>query len=211
MEIYQNWNTVFVALVSYLLGCFNGSILVSKYILRNDIRNHGSGNAGLTNFYRTFGGGLTFVVILSDVLKAVLALLIGAAFFRHTGNPVAGKYLAALFVMVGHMFPAMFHFKGGKGILSGGTVVIMMDWRIAVAAFGLFVIFTAATRWVSLGSIGAAAVFPVATWFVFHNGVYTLLALIISALILWKHRGNMKRIIQGKESRFSFHRGEAGK
>uniref|UniRef100_UPI002D7F21B6 glycerol-3-phosphate acyltransferase n=1 Tax=Oscillibacter sp. TaxID=1945593 RepID=UPI002D7F21B6 len=142
------WLTIFlyfggVALASYLLGCFNGAVIVSKYILRDDVRNHGSGNAGLTNFHRTFGGGLTFVVILCDVLKAVLAVLLGSWLF--TWDPVLGKYYAALFCLLGHMFPCMFHFKGGKGILSGGTVALMIDWRIAMVVWGCFLILTALT------------------------------------------------------------------
>ena len=127
-----------VAAIAYFCGCFNGAVIISKYILRDDVRRHGSGNAGLTNFYRTFGGPLTFVVILCDVLKAVIAVLIAA----HIGGGfdprmmpdmplstemtvyyvVLFKYWAALFCLLGHMFPCMFHFKGGKGILSGGTI-----------------------------------------------------------------------------------------
>ena len=98
-----------VAAVAYFLGCFNGAVIVSKYILRNDIRNHGSGNAGLTNFYRVFGGGLTLVVILCDVIKAILAVLIGTLVIGMvTGGwmgPVLGKYWAGLFCLLGHMFP----------------------------------------------------------------------------------------------------------
>ena len=153
-------------------GCFNGAVIVSKYILRNDVRNHGSGNAGLTNFFRTFGGPLTFVVILCDVLKAVVALLVsqwlvfsGYAIFISADFTVAywdtfAKYWAGLFCLLGHMFPCMFQFKGGKGILSGGTVAIMIDWRIAVVVWGGFLILTALTRYVSLGSLWAGASFP---------------------------------------------------
>lgn len=211
MGVYLSLNTLPVALLSYLLGCFNGSILASKYILHDDIRGHGSGNAGLTNFYRVFGGGLTLVVILSDVLKAVLAVLFGAAVFRGVGDPVAGKYLAALFVMLGHMFPFAFRFRGGKGILSGGAVVVMLDWRIAAVALGIFLILAAATRWVSLGSITAGMAFPFATWFTFRNTTYTWVAAIIAALILWKHRENLKRILQGRESKFALRKKETGK
>ena len=120
------------ATIAYLCGCFNGAVIVSKYILRDDIRTHGSGNAGLTNFYRTFGGFLTLVVILTDVLKAVAALLLAGLLM---GAPF-GQYWAALFCLLGHMFPCMFHFKGGKGILSGGTIAIMIDWRVAVVVWG---------------------------------------------------------------------------
>lgn len=146
---------IMVAIAAYFLGCFNGAVIVSKYILRNDIRNHGSGNAGLTNFHRVFGGGLTFVVILCDVLKAVLAVLIGSGLFGLClENAVLGKYWAGLFCLLGHMFPCMFGFKGGKGILSGGTIAIMIDWRVALVVWGGFLILAALTRWVSLGPAG---------------------------------------------------------
>lgn len=211
MGVYLVFGTLPVALVSYLLGCFNGSILVSKYILHNDIRNHGSGNAGLTNFYRVFGGGLTFAVILSDVLKAVLAVLFGAAVFGGAGDPLAGKYLAALFVMLGHMFPCAFRFRGGKGVLSGGTVVVMLDWRIAAVVLGIFLILAVATRWVSLGSMAAGLAFPFATWFVFSDSAYTWMAAIIAVLVLWKHRENLGRILRGNESKFALRKKEAGR
>ena len=126
-----------VAVIAYFCGCFNGAVIVSKYILRDDVRTHGSGNAGLTNFYRTFGGPLTLVVILTDVIKAIVAILVGVAIVRNmvSNDPmllVLAKYWAGMFCLLGHMFPCMFHFKGGKGILSGGTIAIMMDWRIAL-------------------------------------------------------------------------------
>ena len=127
-----------VAAGAYFLGCFNGAVIVSKYILRDDVRTHGSGNAGLTNFFRTFGGPLTLVVILLDVVKAVVAVLIGVWLFGSVLGQgalpwvILGKYWAGLFCLLGHMFPCMFGFKGGKGILSGGTIALMMDWRIAL-------------------------------------------------------------------------------
>ena len=199
-----------VAAVAYFLGCFNGAVIVSKYILRNDIRNHGSGNAGLTNFHRVFGGGLTFVVILCDVLKAILAVLIGTMVIGTVVGggmgPVLGKYWAGLFCLLGHMFPCMFQFKGGKGILSGGTIALMLDWRIALVVWGGFLILTALTRWVSLGSCWAGASFPFATWFVYHDVILLLLALLIGGLILWKHRTNIGRLLKGEENKLTFHK-----
>ena len=207
-----------VALASYFLGCFNGAVIVSKYILRDDVRKHGSGNAGLTNFYRTFGGPLTFVVILTDVLKAVVAILLASWLFSAGGTfaVVVGKYWAGTFCLLGHMFPCMFHFKGGKGILSGGTIAIMMDWRIALVVWGGFLILAVITKWVSLGSIWAGASFPFATGFVYrdyvmdpvwsaHAWLVLVLSIILGGLIVWKHRGNLKRILSGTESKFSLH------
>lgn len=199
-----------VAAVSYFLGCFNGAVIVSKYILHNDIRNHGSGNAGLTNFHRVFGGGLTFVVILCDVIKAILAVVIGTLVIGTVMGgwmgPVLGKYWAGLFCLLGHMFPCMFQFKGGKGILSGGTIALMLDWRVALVVWGGFLILTALTRWVSLGSCWAGASFPFATWFVYHDVVLLLLAILIGGFILWKHRTNIGRLLKGKENKLTFHK-----
>ena len=199
---------IMVAIAAYFLGCFNGAVIVSKYILRNDIRNHGSGNAGLTNFHRVFGGGLTFVVILCDVLKAVLAVLIGSGLFGLClENAVLSKYWAGLFCLLGHMFPCMFGFKGGKGILSGGTIAWMIDWRLALLVWGGFLLLTVLTRYVSLGSVYAAAFFPVGTWlFVGHDPVIMVLSVLLGGLILWKHRGNIQRLLKGEESKLSFHK-----
>ncbi len=208
------------AVVAYFCGCFNGAVIVSKYILRDDVRNHGSGNAGLTNFFRTFGGPLTLVVILTDVLKAVVAILIGvwlAGFYdpRILGEGplpngemivVLFKYWTGLFCLLGHMFPCMFHFKGGKGILSGGAIAIMIDWRIALVVWGGFLVLALLTKYVSLGSCWAGASFPFATWFVYQNVVLTILAVVIGGLILYMHRGNIQRLLTGTENKFSLHK-----
>lgn len=218
LDAYPGWLAVAcagIAVISYFLGCFNGAVVVSRYILRNDVRNHGSGNAGLTNFFRTFGGPLTFVVILTDVLKAVVAVWVGILAARQFLLDDAlmitlGKYWAGLFCLLGHMFPCMFRFKGGKGILSGGTIALMLDWRVALVVWGGFLILAVLTRWVSLGSIWAGASFPFATWFVYGDVLLLLLAILIGGLIVWKHRGNLQRILKGTESKFSFHRNKEG-
>lgn len=191
-----------VAVIAYFCGCFNGAVIVSKYILRDDVRTHGSGNAGLTNFYRTFGGPLTLVVILTDVAKAVVALLIGRMLMGGTFS----QYWAGLFCLLGHMFPCMFHFKGGKGILSGGMVAIMIDWRIALVVWGGFFVLVVLTKYVSLGSVWAGASFPFISWYCYPNQLIVIvLAFIIGALVLWQHRANIKRLVTGTENKFSFH------
>ncbi|NJE73764.1 glycerol-3-phosphate acyltransferase [Pseudoflavonifractor sp. SW1122] len=197
-----------IAVLAYFLGCFNGAVVVSRYILRDDVRNHGSGNAGLTNFYRTFGGPLTLVVILSDAVKAVVAVLF-AMWIAGSISPeliTLSKYWAGLFCLLGHMFPVTFQFRGGKGILSGGTIALMMDWRVALVVWGGFLILAIATRYVSLGSCWAGLSFPFVTWFVYQDELITVLAVIIGGLILWKHRGNMVRIAKGTESKFTLHK-----
>ena len=217
-----NGNPLILALlatvIAYFCGCFNGAVIVSKYILRDDVRNHGSGNAGLTNFYRTFGGPLTFVVILTDVLKAVVAIWVGASLFCGISAGVTwmpyftllGKYWAALFCLLGHMFPCMFHFKGGKGILSGGTIAIMMDWRIALVVWGGFLILAILTRYVSLGSVWAGASFPFISWYCYPDPVIVALAFVIGGLVVWQHRANIGRLIHGNENKFSFHHKKEG-
>ena len=202
---------VLAAVIAYFCGCFNGAVIVSKYILRDDVRNHGSGNAGLTNFHRTFGGPLTFVVILCDVLKAVVAILVSVALFRAfvMSDPMViafAKYWAGLFCLLGHMFPCMFGFKGGKGILSGGTIAIMIDWRVALVVWGGFLVLVLLFRYVSLGSVWAGASFPFATWFVFGDPVITVFGFLLGGLVVYMHRANIKRLLSGQENKFSLHK-----
>ena len=202
------------AVIAYFCGCFNGAVIVSKYILRDDVRTHGSGNAGLTNFYRTFGGPLTLVVILTDVFKAIVAIWVGMFLFRQMiANEVLvvalSKYWAGLFCLLGHMFPCMFHFKGGKGILSGGAIAIMIDWRIALVVWGGFLILAILTRYVSLGSCWAGASFPFATWFVYHNVVITVLGAVIGLLIKAKERRRKHEDYRGRQRRLGNSSGPA--
>ena len=212
----QYWGMIAaVAAASYFLGCFNGAVIVSKYILRDDVRNHGSGNAGLTNFYRTFGGPLTAVVILCDVLKAVIAVLLGIWFFAWAPEPVLGKYWAALFCLLGHMFPCMFRFRGGKGILSGGTIALMIDWRGGPGGWGGGGPPGGGARGGPPWSPLAGGGLPPAIWF-FHPGtaapdpVIVILSFLCGGLVVWQHRGNLKRLLTGTESKFSLHHKKEG-
>ena len=211
---------LYAAVAAYLCGCFNGALFTSRLFFHDDVRTHGSGNAGLTNFYRTFGGPLTFVVILTDVLKAVVALLIGRwllvghlpalAMLMNSPEQAYSDYWCGLFCLLGHMFPCMFHFNGGKGILSGGTIAIMIDWRVALVGWGGFILLFLLTRYVSLGSSSTGIDLPIVTWFVYRDWVLLVLICIMGGLILWKHRSNIARLISGTESKFSFHRKAAG-
>ncbi len=198
----------FAAVESYLLGCINGAVVVSKHILQDDVRNHGSGNAGLTNFYRTFGGKLSFAVIAADVLKTMVAVLLAVVPFLTVMPvvPVFVRFWAGLFCCVGHMFPCMFQFRGGKGILSGGALVLLLDWRIALATIGIFILVVFFTRLVSLASCTAAVVLPIVSVVVYRAPSIFFTALLMGLLILWQHRGNLIRISQGKERQFTFKR-----
>ena len=194
-------------LVSYLLGCFNGSVMTSHFIIRDDVRQHGSGNAVLTNFYRTYGARYALCVIVCDMGKTVLACLIGG-YLMHwvVGDWTLGLLIAGIGCELGHMFPVFFGLRGGKGILSGGVLVLLLDWRVALIAWGLFVSLWLLTRYVSLGSVAATASMPVSVFFLLgHNWLYTVLSAAIAALVIWCHRGNIQRLLSGTEKKFHWH------
>ena len=197
---------LYAAVAAYLCGCFNGALFTSRLFFHDDVRTHGSGNAGLTNFYRTYGAKCALMVIAFDMLKALGAVWLGGRFLGVLlGWGVAGKYFAALFCVIGHMFPIFYAFKGGKGILCSGTLLLLLDWRIALVGWGVFAALWLTTRYVSLGSVAAAASFPFMTYFIFRDAVTTALGTCIALLVLWAHRGNIKRLLNGTESKFHFH------
>ena len=196
-------------LVSYLLGCFNGSVMTSHFIIRDDVRQHGSGNAGLTNFYRTYGARYALCVIICDMGKTVLACLIGG-YLMHwvVGDWTLGLLIAGIGCELGHMFPVFFGLRGGKGILSGGVLVLLLDWRVALIAWGLFAALWLLTRYVSLGSVCAAVSMPISTFFFCGQSIlYTVLAVLTAALVVWCHRDNIRRLLKGQERKFHWHTG----
>ena len=188
-----------IAVVSYLCGSFSSSVVVSKVFLRKDLREYGSGNAGLTNSYRLMGGKLTLFVLIGDVLKAVIGVSIGGWLMGPLGRLIAGA-----FVMVGHMFPVFFGFRGGKGVLTGATMLVLFDWRVFLIAFALFALSVAITRWVSLGSILGAFSFPITTFIFYHDVTMTVLAALMGGAVIVAHHGNIGRILSGTERRFTF-------
>ena len=196
-----------VMLLSYFFGCFNGSFMVSHFIIRDDVRKHGSGNAGLTNFYRTYGAKYALLVIACDMGKTVAACLLGSFFSRCLGwDGTLGTLLAGLGCELGHIFPVFYGFRGGKGILSGGTLVLLLNWRVAAVAWALFLLLWLTTRYVSLASITATCSAPITVYFVYgHNWLYTGLCLAVAALVVWCHRENIQRLLHGTEKKFKWH------
>ena len=196
-------------LLGYFLGCLNGSVMVSHFVIKDDVRQHGSGNAGLTNFYRTYGAKYALGVILFDMGKTVIACLLGGFLLRHgLGDWTLGVLIGGLGCELGHMFPVFFGFKGGKGILSGGTLVWLLDWRMGLIAWGLFAVLWLVTKYVSLGSISATVSMPITTYlFCGHSLLYTVLAVLVSALVLWCHRENITRLLRHEERKFQWHTG----
>lgn len=187
------------ALVCYFLGNHNGAICVSA-MLGDDVRQHGSGNAGLTNFIRNYGPGRSLLVILIDVGKAVLACTLAGLVFEPYGLALEGRTLGGVCVMLGHDFPALQGFRGGKGILSGWFIAFCIDWRIGlligIVFFGTYLL----TQYVSLGSVLAAAAFGVG-FVIFHYQNPLVLAggLFMGGLSIFMHRGNIRRLLHGEE------------
>lgn len=187
-------------LIAYFLGNLNGAVLVSA-MMNDDVRSHGSGNAGLTNFVRNFGAGRALYVIAIDVGKAVLACEAGRLMLTPFDMATEGTALGALGVILGHTFPVLLGFKGGKGILSGVTVALMLDWRLGLLVFGIFLIAYLLTKYVSLGSVLSAGSFgPIYAFVRPDVGIFPIaVGLFLSALIVWKHRGNIARLFKGEE------------
>ena len=192
---------IITTLVCYFLGNHNGAIAVS-HMLGDDVREHGSGNAGLTNFIRNYGASRSILVILIDVLKAIFACWLGAVVFEAYGHALEGKVLAGVAVMVGHDFPALLGFRGGKGILSGWFIAWMIDWRVGLLIGIVFFVMYFATQLVSLCSVMAAATFAFGFMF-FHWGKPFVIVgtFFMGALTIFQHRANIVRLIQGKESK----------
>ena len=194
------YRVVIAALGSYLLGNLNGAVIVSRVMAHEDVRSHGSGNAGLTNFIRNYGVRTAALVVLIDVGKAVAACLLGQALLSPLGYAKEGQMLGAACVLLGHIFPALLGFKGGKGILSGFTIALMVDWRIGLLIFLTFAVAYGLTQYVSLGSVLAAAMFGVGfILFYRQQPVVMWTALLLAALVIFMHRGNIQRLLRGEE------------
>ena len=187
-------------LVCYFLGNHNGAICVS-HMLHDDVRDHGSGNAGLTNFIRTYGGASAALVIAIDMGKAIAACLLGGLLLKRYDLYQEGVALGGLFVILGHNFPALLGFKGGKGILSGVTVALMLDWRLGILVFSIFLAAYFLTHYVSLGSVLSSGSFGFFyAWVHWGEGWFPMaVGFFLSGLIVWMHRGNIRRLIKGEE------------
>ena len=195
------WYPILITvLLGYLLGNLNGAVLMSSLMAHEDVRTHGSGNAGLTNFARNYGGIGSLGVILVDGGKAALACLAGGLIMQPYGMYLEGMTIAGLALMTGHDFPVLLGFKGGKGILSGCLIAFTIDWRIGALILGIFAVIYLLTGYVSLGSVVAAAMFGIG-FLIFHydNLVVMLCGLTMGSLAVFMHRSNIARLIKGEE------------
>ena len=189
----------------YFLGNLNGAFIMYNLLTHEDIRKSGSGNAGLTNFMRQFGPGKGIWVLLIDIGKTVAACLIGKALFAPLGMPMEGLMFGALAVSLGHDFPALLGFHGGKGIVCGFSVALCADWRCALIILAVFAICLYFTRYVSLSSILGAAAFCVG-FAVLHwqEPVVAVIGVLIGLLAIFMHRSNIKRLLSGTEKKATF-------
>lgn len=194
------------ALACYFLGNHNGAICVSA-MLGDDVRTHGSGNAGLTNFIRSYGAGRSLLVILIDVSKAILACVLAGLMFEPLGYGMEGRVLGGVCVMLGHDFPALQGFRGGKGILSGWFIAFCVDWRVGVLIGVVFFIAYFLTQYVSLGSVLAALAFGVGFVIFHHDNLPVMLGgVFMSGLTVFMHRGNLQRLLKGEERKTNLFR-----
>ena len=204
---------IIIAIIAYLVGSINFSIIISKRMAGFDVREKGSGNAGTTNMLRSVGVKAAAITLLCDILKGVVVILIAILI----GNIVDGLddallvQLAGIFVIIGHTFPIFFGFKGGKGIATSLGVLLMINWQIGLICLVFALILMVITRMVSVGSIAAAILFPVLVIFIGQNYIvpvnnwsYLIFSIIVAVLVLFNHRENLKRIFTGKENKISF-------
>ena len=196
---------VFLIVVPYLLGSLNGAILVSKYIYHDDIRNHGSGNAGLTNMGRVFGKKGAILTLVIDIAKQFVSVLIGIVLWGEVG-----AYLAGLFCMIGHIAPVFFKFKGGKGVLTAAVMILMIDYQVFLIAFAIFALVVLISRYVSLGSVIAGFALPGIVWLLSAirgrpaHPFALFFAVLIGLMLILMHRSNIKRLYEGNENKLSF-------
>ena len=208
------------AVIAYLLGSISPAILVGRCFAKTDIREMGSGNAGATNVLRSLGKVPAIITTAGDLAKSVVAVLLSRLFMTNLGGDFnvdqsvrIGMYIAGVVCILGHLFPLYYGFRGGKGVMATLGMLLVVDWRVALAALGGFILVVVLTRYVSLGSMIAGVVMTAAT-FVFCYAVdglalnlsllCTVFPAIITVVVTIKHSANIRRLINGTESKLSF-------
>lgn len=206
---------IIMAIVAYLIGSINFGVLISKKMAGFDVREKGSGNAGSTNVLRTVGKKAAAITLVCDILKGVISVSIAVivGIFVKDISPAILVELAAFFVIVGHTFPVFFGFKGGKGVATSLGILLIINWKIGLICLVFALAIMALTRMVSLGSISAAVLFAVLVMFagdfrsafiVSFEFSYIIFAVVLAALVIFNHRSNLKRIMNGTENKLSF-------
>lgn len=203
---------VVMAIIAYLIGSINFSVIISKKVAGFDVREKGSGNAGSTNMLRSVGKGAAVLTLLCDILKGVVAILIAIGIGNLVKDADKGLLvqIAGVAVVLGHTFPIFFGFKGGKGVATSLGILLMTNWQIGLICLVFALVLMALTQMVSLGSCAAAVLFPVLTLFikehyiVAEGGNYFIYSVILAVIVLYNHRSNIKRMLNGTENKLSF-------
>ncbi|MBQ3356533.1 MAG: glycerol-3-phosphate 1-O-acyltransferase PlsY [Oscillospiraceae bacterium] len=199
------WKILACIAIGYLIGGVNGAILISRLKMHEDVREKGSGNAGLTNFLRSYGGWATLLVVLIDFGKTILACWL-ATLLLPEDKPLA-TMIAGAATQIGHIFPVYFGFHGGKGVLCSAAVALMLDWKIFLIAISVFILIFFLTRFVSLGSIlGVIAFSVLAVIFYFDRPLIWGLVVLMALIVIVLHRANISRLLHGKERKTYFHK-----
>ena len=199
-----------ICVLGYLLGGINGAILLSKLVEKDDVRRHGSGNAGFTNFFRNYGKRTSLLVILIDAAKAAASCLLGGWLLGKYGLRTEGMLLGGLAATLGHDFPAFLGFRGGKGIVCGFATALVTDWRVSLILLAVFALVYFLTHYVSLASVLCALGFFASFWLFYPGRPFVLiLSGCLSALAIFLHRENIGRLVRGQERKtYFFKRGE---
>ena len=198
-----------VAIIAYLIGSINFSVILSKKMAGFDVREKGSGNAGTTNMLRSVGKKAAAITLVCDILKGVIAILIAMLMNKilPNSNGALLVQIAGVAVILGHTFPIFFKFKGGKGVATSLGVLIMSNWQIGLICLVFALILIILTQMVSVGSIAAAILYPVLTIFIPQNyiipGNYIIYSIVLAVIIVFNHRENVKRLLSGTENRIS--------
>lgn len=197
-----------VGVIAYLIGSLNSAVIVSRLYAHDDVRKHGSGSAGMTNMLRTYGKIPAAITAVGDFFKGTVAVLIGRLIFNYFAITLLdGGYVAGFFVLLGHLFPLYFGFKGGKGILTACGVILPLNPIVVIILLGVFVPLVFVVKIVSVGSILGAAAYPFVVYAVqYLNGrspVFdTVFAALMASLVIYMHRENIVRLMNGTESSF---------
>lgn len=200
------WLAVLLTILAgYLLGNLNGAVCMSHLLGSKDVREQGSGNAGLTNFLRMYGPVSAISVVGIDALKAVVACFVGKLLLTPYGYSQEGLMLGGMAVSLGHDFPALLGFHGGKGVLSGVTVALCADWRCGLLALVVFALCLWLTRYVSLSSMLGATAFliPFAIMY-WEKSLVVAIGAFLVLLIIFMHRSNISRLLKGTEKKATF-------
>lgn len=199
------------AVVCYLFGSINSSIIVGKCFKLGDIREHGSGNAGATNTLRVLGKKAAVFTLLGDVIKTVVAVLIAKLIVRFISDAFLAEfslYLSCFATALGHNYPVFFKFRGGKGVLTSGVIIIMISPVIGTVTVLCSVLVIALTRYVSLGSMTGGVVYPL--WIILYypdNIMKIIFSVILGGMLIIKHSANIKRLVSGTESKLGAKKG----